>query len=107
MLGNRWFAVLDGIHQEIRALRKDRATVPDVAARLAELETLQLKWISFKDEMNRLVNRLEKVEQRAARRKAMEEEEAAPPESNGDEISERVMRRRASRYGIRRASDAG
>lgn len=59
----------------------------------ARVEGLELKWLTFKDEMMRLVQRLEKRDQRARLRaqETIEPEEATTPR---DEITERVMARR-------------
>jgi len=47
----------------------------------AEVNTLRLEWMGYKDQLNRLVQRLEKRDQRAA---AREEAPAPEPEANGD-----------------------
>lgn len=71
----------------------------------AEVESLALKWESYRDEIKRLVNRLEKRDQRAAEREArMADEtpvEPVEPEPEIDEITARVLARR-NRNGIQR-----
>ncbi len=74
----------------------------------AAVETLELKWVGYRDEIKKLVSRLEKREQRLEEklRAAAAQDEEIP--NNGDssiaavvdETSERVLRRRQSR-GIR------
>lgn len=44
----------------------------------AEVENLMLQWKGYKDELNRLVNRLEKRDQRAALKEAPPEEQPHP-----------------------------
>ena len=63
----------------------------------AETENLTLQWQGYRDEIKRLVNRLEKRDQRAQAR-----EEAETPEPEGvdtppvaDPVTERVRARRA------------
>lgn len=61
-----------------------------------EVESLTIQWASWKDEMRRLLQRMEKRDQRAAQR------EATPPEPTLDPLTERVLRRRnyrVSRHG--------
>lgn len=62
----------------------------------AEVERLSLQWVAYRDELKRLVNRLEKREQRAEER--AERERTAPefeaPEPAQDEVTRRVLARR-------------
>lgn len=65
----------------------------------AQVETLQLQWVNYRDEIKKLVNRLEKREQRYEQKLRDLEAETGDTDSNGpqlgvDEITERVMRRR-------------
>lgn len=61
----------------------------------AEVESLQLKWSMYKDQLQRLVQRLEKRDQRAAERG-----EELPP--CADVTSERVHNRRNRPWRIER-----
>lgn len=74
----------------------------------AAVETLELKWEGYRDELKKLVSRLEKRDQRAEQklRAAASQDEETPSNGNND-ISEivdptsaRVLARRANR-GIR------
>lgn len=63
----------------------------------AEVETLSLQWISYRDELRRLAARLEKRDQRAQERESREREGngGPPPGANDlDEISQLVLARR-------------
>jgi len=70
----------------------------------AEVETLTLKWTLYRDEMKKLVNRLEKVWERQEKKLRRESEESLNNDENGDlpivdEITQRVNARR-SRHGL-------
>lgn len=74
----------------------------------AAIETLELKWVGYRDEIKKLVSRLEKRDQRAEqklRQAASQDDESGNNELNScadviDEVSNRVLARRKSR-GIR------
>lgn len=61
----------------------------------AEVATIHLEWVSYRDELRRLVNRLEKRAQRDEK-KALENEggERESATTPRDVITERVLRRR-------------
>jgi len=66
----------------------------------AEVETLTLKWTLYRDEMKKLVNRLEKVWERQEKKLRRDAEQSLNNEDNGDlpivdEITARVNARRA------------
>lgn len=67
----------------------------------AEVERLSLQWVAYRDELKRLVNRLEKREQRAEERAQRESAENAPrfEEPVQDETTRRVLARRNARFG--------
>jgi len=73
----------------------------------AEVESLQLKWTNFRDEIKKLVTRLEKREERLEK-KLRETADTAPVVNNGefvddefvDVTSQRVLARR-NKYGLR------
>lgn len=56
----------------------------------AEVESLELKWTSYRDELRRLVQRLEKREQRAVEREAVTEATEHPR----NPLAERLLQRR-------------
>lgn len=58
-----------------------------------EVESLHMQWASYKDELKRLVQRLEKRDQRAAER-AQAEQPDQDPYSHLDQVSQRILRRR-------------
>jgi len=63
----------------------------------AEVENLGLQWVGYRDEIKRLVNRLEKRDQRA---EAREVEQTELPEGSADTpkrdvVTERVLARRS------------
>lgn len=66
----------------------------------AEVETLQLKWTGTRDEIKRLVNRLEKRDERADKKAAAAVEIEIPidkdatPAERVDDITTRVLARR-------------
>lgn len=68
----------------------------DVLLRLgrleADVESLKLQWASYRDELKRLVNRLEKRDQRAAQR--AEVAPGAPNEAGPDPITAKILARR-------------
>jgi len=74
----------------------------------AAVETLELKWQGYRDEIKKLVSRLEKRDQRAEQklRAAAAQDEEIPSNGNNDiaeivdETTARVLARRKSR-GIR------
>lgn len=65
----------------------------------AEVERLSLVWESYKDELKRLVNRLEKRDQRAERTEQRELEVEAGG-SELDAVSARILRRRRHVNGV-------
>lgn len=71
----------------------------------AEVESLELKWVLFRDELKKLVNRLEKREERAEKRRLEHENngEVVNKEPDVDEfldvVSQRVIARR-NRHGV-------
>jgi len=72
----------------------------------AAVESLELKWVNYRDEIKKLVTRLEKREERLEKklREAADTENTVPSLGNGDVftdvVSERVHARR-NRDGIR------
>jgi vancomycin resistance protein YoaR len=66
----------------------------------AEVESLRLQWAGYRDELKRLVNRLEKRDQRAEAREKADLEQTVP-EPQHDEITRQVLARR-ERHGLRR-----
>jgi len=65
----------------------------------AQVESLELKWTNYRDEIKKLVNRLEKREQRAEKKELAEAEKNAENPiigtGNGvDEVTARVLARR-------------
>lgn len=62
----------------------------------AEVETLRLQWEGYRDELKRLVTRLEKRDQRAAQKADLraEPEDQLEIEPAADRVSERVRERR-------------
>lgn len=65
----------------------------------AQVETLELKWKLYRDEMRKLVQRLEKQTQRAEAKQRAQDDETMINEDNGtqlgvDEVTARVMHRR-------------
>lgn len=62
----------------------------------AEVESLGLQWRAYRDELKRLVNRLEKRDARAEERERVAS--APPPEPLVDEITQRVHERRSRRH---------
>jgi len=58
----------------------------------ADVERLELSWTNHKDQLNRLVNRLEKREERAEKRSAESEEVQETPGVTA--LRERVLARR-------------
>ncbi len=58
----------------------------------AEVERLGLEWLAYRDELKRLVSRLEKRDQRALERETREE--VANGSSSPDPTTERVLARR-------------
>lgn len=94
--------LFDGSRRARSNHASDRELSPDDWKRIgrleAEVESLRLQWASYRDELHRLVQRLEKRDQRAAER-----ERAAPPvpsEPERDPTTERVLARRRGRHGI-------
>jgi len=68
----------------------------------ADVESLQLKWVNYRDEIKKLVNRLEKREERLERKLREIADETVETADNGDmpildEISARVNARRSKR----------
>jgi len=63
----------------------------------AEVENLGLQWVGYRDEIKRLVNRLEKRDQRAEAREAEETGvvEGSPDTPRRDVVTERVLARRS------------
>lgn len=75
----------------------------------AEVESLGLQWIGYRDELKRLANRLERRDQRALERESRSSEggNGAPPQVEApDAISQLVLARR-KRHGLRNLPDAG
>jgi hypothetical protein len=75
----------------------------------AEVESLGLQWIGYRDELKRLANRLERRDQRAQERERAEAEGSDSSPGNGgapDEISQFVLLRR-NRHGLRNQSPEG
>jgi len=64
----------------------------------AEVENLGLQWVGYRDEIKRLVNRLEKRDQRAEARDAEQPElpEGSPDPPRRDVVTERVLARRSN-----------
>ena len=52
----------------------------------AKVNTLELEWAAYRDQINKLVQRLEKRDQRAAAREQREVEEEAGPAPDFDEL---------------------
>jgi len=84
--------------------RKQSPFVTDDVRRLgrmeAQVETLELKWTMYRDEIKKLVNRLEKREERAIKKEKELLEVTVETDNNGDmlavdEISARVLARRS------------
>ena len=100
----RLISVLTGIETAIIAGSKDDARTGArllrTEDRLELLEQLPLQWASYRDEMNRLANRIEKVQQRKEKR---ENPEPAEPEPVLDSITHQVLERR-NRNGLRHSS---
>ena len=70
----------------------------------AAVESLELKWVNYRDEIKKLVNRLEKREERLEKKLREAEEQPAHSADNGDlpiedVISQRVNARR-QRHGL-------
>ena len=70
----------------------------------AQVESLELKWVNYRDEIKKLVNRLEKREERLEkklRELADETPQIVKDDNNGeiDEISARVLARR-NKHGL-------
>ena len=65
----------------------------------AENERLDLEWKAYRDELKRLVNRLEKRDQREASRIAQDRDEPLEALSPSDEITARVLARRKALNG--------
>lgn len=64
----------------------------------ADVESIKLQWVSYRDELRRLVNRLEKRAERdekKAREKGIDQSEDQSPGS--DVITQRVLKRRNKR----------
>ena len=70
----------------------------------AAVESLELKWVNYRDEIKKLVNRLEKREERLEKKLREIADETVETPNNGDEsiadeISQRVNARR-QRHGL-------
>lgn len=63
----------------------------------ADVESIKLQWVDFKDVLNRMVQRLEKRDQRAAERAEVASAAAAPPAQLVDATTARILERRATR----------
>jgi len=63
----------------------------------AEVENLGLQWVGYRDEIKRLVNRLEKRDQRAEAREAEQTDgvERSTDTPKRDVVTERVLARRS------------
>lgn len=97
----RWERVQDRLAALEQAEIAVQRRLSEMNDRLRDLSDLPLQWASTQDILNRLANRLEKVQQRA-QKAAQDDCEGCPdqdPSPGGDEITRRILERRNRKVG--------